>query len=85
VGAPSAHSANKAKRVDDARTLFQALRSDSEKDFAPMIIGGESWFYSCYELLVMFGHRRDEVIPTAARMIGSNKAMITVLLLAVDC
>jgi hypothetical protein len=58
-------------------TLLQALRSDSEEHFARLMTGDESWFSYSYELLTMFGHRRDEVIPKVSQTIGSKKAMTT--------
>jgi hypothetical protein len=33
---------NKTKKVEDARTLLQALRSESEKRFADIMTGDES-------------------------------------------
>jgi hypothetical protein len=70
--------ANKAKRVKDARTLLQALRSDPEKRFAHITTGGKSWFYDGYESPAMFGHRRDEVTPRVSQTTNSKKVMIAV-------
>jgi hypothetical protein len=48
--------ATKAKMVKDARTLLQALRSDSEKLFTYIMTGDESWLYDNDESPTMFGH-----------------------------
>jgi hypothetical protein len=70
--------ANKAKRVEDARTLLQALISVSEKDFADIMTGNESWFCYGYELPIIFGHRQNKVNPRVSQTIGSKTTMITI-------
>jgi mevalonate pyrophosphate decarboxylase len=50
--------ASKAKRVEDARTLLQALRSDSEKHFAHIMTSNQNCFYSSHESPTIFGHGR---------------------------
>jgi hypothetical protein len=57
---------------------LQALRNDAGKNFAFAIMGNESWFYYNYELMIMFPHGRDEVMPRVLQTRGLTKAMITV-------
>jgi hypothetical protein len=71
--------ANKAKRVQDARTLLQALRSDSEKHFAHIMTRAESWFCDSYELATMFGHGRTELNSRVSWTRSSKRAMIALL------
>jgi hypothetical protein len=72
-GPPELIPSNKAKRVKNARTLLQALRSDSEKHFAHTITGDEIWFYYSYESPRVVGHGRDEAILRVSQTIGSKK------------
>jgi hypothetical protein len=41
--------ANEVRRVD-ARTVLQALRSDSEKNFAYIMADNENWLYQSYQM-----------------------------------
>jgi hypothetical protein len=73
---------DKAKRVVDARTLFQALRKDRSQNFAHIMTGDESWFYYNYESPTVFARARDEVVPRVPRTIGSKKVMVTIFFTA---
>jgi hypothetical protein len=76
--------ANQAKRVEDARPLSQALRSDPENHFTHMMTCNESWFYYGYQSPTILRYGRDEVIARVSETTSSKKAMMTILLLALD-
>jgi hypothetical protein len=69
----------KAKRVEFARELLEALRSEKHTLFHRIITGDEFWFYLDYSSDHIWTCATDDVPQRASHQIQTDKLMLTVL------